>query len=1244
MRRPEEGHRREFELQRDGGDSIMIKRPARTWFNRSLAFLGMGHGSRGSRRRRRKPGVPSPKPRVEGLEDRLCLSSDIATGTQAIRDAWIQSGGDAGVFGYPLSSQPAPGAVGSAGELALTQRYYNGLIYWSPETGALDVPYALPQAAQSLFSPSFLAVRRQMLSQYFYDGFIAQGIYLDSKGVVNIDFTDQTKDMGNALVTFSQEASILANHGIDPAPAENVVRIILVAFDALQEYAVQQLYSGIGPGFFVRDFVSAFTTSWRQGVPSDWTIHSDFDADWFNPPGSSGKLNPVMSLDQIVYMMNGWEAVTRYSTDAANRDKAMAQTEDLMSYLISVQYQLPTFNGQAIPDKRGGGLQLPMNAGFISLMADRITGGRDAYFINPLNEATFGAIDFGVVSHEIHDAVASFVNDVTARLSKQFKDYFNFDPVTDAINSISNYISAQLIPTEIDLAVPVALEQGFLDTSILALSPIAGPYFAEGLEYNFSLPALLGPQVMGFLDQNPFYIPTGVSVQHDYFNPDPSKWVTVTLKTTQVYLGPLIAKLHYDFNYQLSTFAKQLALLEMAYDPVLVGFVPVLAIAAGFNDIWAELLPSSLYGTPVQPTVASVARSLDAAAPQAGPATNGPDGWSSKNRWETSGANSTDSDGRGYDTKFNGLDFLSFETLMLLNGLSAPTSPIVFNHPDPGSLTVYEGQTLTVDLSATGGGADALLYSLQPGSPGDIQVQTGNYTWTPFPGQAGTYTVTVAASEDNGSANSTESFSVTVLANNPHLGSFVCNTTSVSAPDNTPINLSVSGVTVPAAFGDSPQIQFYQDTNHDGLLEIGTDQLLDPSNTDSYDSTTHTWTWTGLLAGLSPGTVTLFAQASVFSTNDTFYSNVAQLTLQVGSAPVVPPLVTPAGSPLSQGSDVFYDAQGNEYVVSGPSRSGAPGPAFLNRYDQNGAPIGSPVALSPVNGTVWDVASLPTGHFAVLFSANSTLAVQEYNPDGSPSGSTQSLNIPNLDSGFEFDGFPSYRMAMSAPGQFAVVVSDAVYGSVPLTYYRYSKGSLVGSVVLGGGNATPADVAMDADGNSVVVWNDLATYPYQIEVQRVDASATPVAQPIILNSALSGSGDINLSVAVDELGRFVVAWGGPAAPVGSGIYAQRFLADGTPVDAAPFLVNDNLADDQGRVVQVAFRARHMVIAWNDDTSNTVQGQAYSWDNTLRRLGGNFSIASGFDDSSGNPIAISYDGNGFSIAGVYGPPQVQRFPD
>ncbi len=1179
--------------------------------SRSAQSLPMRRIAQGTRRRHRRSRVSLLRPRVEFLEDRLCPSTDLATGTQAIFNAWYQDGGSAGVFGQPLSSAPAQGIVGTAGELALTERFENGFIFWSPDTGALPVPYALPQAAQSLFSYSYLAVRQQMLSEYFYNGYIAHQIYVNSQEVTHITFGDQTIDMGFALVTFSQEARILEDHGMDPSGSEHVVTIILEAFDCLQGYAVQQLYpNGVAEGFFIRDFVSGgqpgqtidppqppgpalpqppslhSPDQWRQGVPSGWRISSDFDATYYYSYAENGLVytQAAESIDQVSYLMNGWWSVTKYDPDQAAVATAKEQTILTMGYLTNsdIYFRLRSVNGVPITNVKGGdqpvnvtignsvvptGLILSQSglaAPFICQAADTILG-TNWYFTNSITD--IGTLQPGqvadyldnVIETDLQNAVETYVNwaSFTPNLPSGLANF------TDLVNSIVQPVQQQIDDliskyAWTDLELPVVTLQGMIDY----LWAYVGPLAEVGFTGTFSLGDLLPGFVMQALDQIQFSYPSGVTATWV-----PPYWKSLTdwssgyytfqVQTDTVNLGDILD----DHSIPISAIwaepgkgqsgAGFLGLSEAAFDNDQLITGDYRNLALGTNAPWAALLQASIQGLNISPDVKQAALSLEESAPVTGPATNGPDGWSSSNRWIRAGK----SEGEP-GTTFNGLDFLSLETLMLVNGITVPTSPIVFKKPNPGPFTIYEGQTLSVDLSASGGGPDVPLYSLGPLSPGDVNLFSGQYSWQPMAGQAGNYTVTVSAEEDNGTGTATESFQVTVLANNPYIGSFASSTTSVNAPDNTPITLTASGVTVPVALSDSPEVVFYQDTNHDGQLEPGTDQALQCGTcSSSYDTATQSWTftWTGLLAGLSPGTITLFAQAQFFSYNSVFYSNVAQVTLQVGQAPVVPSLVATAGQPISaggnvsydaDGSNVFYDAEGNLYVVSGPAS--ASGPAYLNRYDRNGAPIGSQVTLSSIDGTVWDVAGLSTGHFIVLFydSANSTLATQEYNPDGSPYGAMQSLNL-NLGAGVPTDGdLRAYRIAMSAPGQYAVVTTE-FDGGQPVNYYRYSNGTLVGSDVLGAGGGALPYVAMDADGASVVEWDDEATFG-QVELQRFDAYASPLGQPLILSSA-----GAPLGVAVDEQGRFVAVWSGNVAPGGSGIYAQRFLADGTPVEREP---------------------------------------------------------------------------------------------
>ena len=169
--------------------------------------------------------------------------------------------------------------------------------------------------------------------------------------------------------------------------------------------------------------------------------------------------------------------------------------------------------------------------------------------------------------------------------------------------------------------------------------------------------------------------------------------------------------------------------------------------------------------------------------------------------------------------------------------------------------------------------------------------------------------------------------------------------------------------------------------------------------------------------------------------------------------------------------------------------------------------------------------------------------------------------------------------------------------------------------------------------------------------QVLAADGTPVGPVISLSTftypavpspaAIKGFGPGQIAVAVDETGRFVSVW---SAYNGSGdgddVFARRFFADGAPIDDQEFIVSDSLAGDQVNPA-VAVRAGKMVITWNisSNTSAPMLGQAYAWDNTLRPLGGNFTLPS---PGVGNPppstkavsVAIDYQGVNFTV-GEYG---------
>ena len=96
------------------------------------------------------------------------------------------------------------------------------------------------------------------------------------------------------------------------------------------------------------------------------------------------------------------------------------------------------------------------------------------------------------------------------------------------------------------------------------------------------------------------------------------------------------------------------------------------------------------------------------------------------------------------------------------------------------------------------------------------------------------------------------------------------------------------------------------------------------------------------------------------------------------------------------------------------------------------------------------------------------------------------------------------------------------------------------------------------------------------------------------------------------------------------VYARRFRADGTPLDAKEFQVN-NVQVGRQFMGALAAHAGKLVVTWKDVPASGINyyGQAFSWDDTLLPLGGNFPIPDG-GDGGVTGAAIDPQGSNFTL--------------
>lgn len=147
-------------------------------------------------------------------------------------------------------------------------------------------------------------------------------------------------------------------------------------------------------------------------------------------------------------------------------------------------------------------------------------------------------------------------------------------------------------------------------------------------------------------------------------------------------------------------------------------------------------------------------------------------------------------------------------------------------------------------------------------------------------------------------------------------------------------------------------------------------------------------------------------------------------------------------------------------------------------------------------------------------------------------------------------------------------------------------------------------IAMDAAGNGVVVWDLTPNYMhYDVVGRRFTANGATLGNIFTVNTQTAAY-QYAPSAAMDDQGRFVVAWtSGPASfeEDGRNIEARRFLADGTPLGNQQ-LVNTWSAGEQDDSAVAMDAAGNFVVVWQDlvpGDERGIEGQLFGSDGIPR---------------------------------------------
>lgn len=179
------------------------------------------------------------------------------------------------------------------------------------------------------------------------------------------------------------------------------------------------------------------------------------------------------------------------------------------------------------------------------------------------------------------------------------------------------------------------------------------------------------------------------------------------------------------------------------------------------------------------------------------------------------------------------------------------------------------------------------------------------------------------------------------------------------------------------------------------------------------------------------------------------------------------------------------------------------------------------------------------------------------------------------------------------------------------------------------------DVAMDADGDFVIVWNGQPSSgdpDTNIYGQRYNAAGQAQGAEFIVNTVLSGMQN-SAAVAMDAAGNFVVTWNSAGQDgSGLGVYGQRYDFLGRP-QGTEFRVNVVTVNDQSNSSVEMDLGGNFVVAWQDNAQDGSSAGVYArrFNAAGIALSGEFRVNTQTTGSqSAASVAIDADGD-FVIA-------------
>jgi hypothetical protein len=292
---------------------------------------------------------------------------------------------------------------------------------------------------------------------------------------------------------------------------------------------------------------------------------------------------------------------------------------------------------------------------------------------------------------------------------------------------------------------------------------------------------------------------------------------------------------------------------------------------------------------------------------------------------------------------------------------------------------------------------------------------------------------------------------------------------------------------------------------------------------------------------------------------------------------------------------VAMDADGN-FVVTWTSygQDGDNDGVFARRYNAAGAALSGEFQVNVYTTSTQrysNIAMDADGDFVITWTSfgqdgdNEGIYARRYNASGVAQGGEFAVNT------YTTESQERSTVAMDADGNFVIVWESRTQEGAGTNFGIYARRYQADGTAIDvnefqvnthtASNQRHARVAMDQAGNFVIIWASSGQdgSGYGIYAQRYNASGTPLGAEFQVNTYTTGAQTFS-TIAMDDDGDFVIAWDSVDQDgSGTGIYAQRYSAAGVTL-GGEFRVNTHTTGDQFIPAAAMNADGDFVIVWS----------------------------------------------------------------